>query len=108
MTHRAACNETGNRLGPAHSCLIHQKPLSLIFDRAADFTNHDDRLDVVICLEQFQHVDEFSSLDRGTANADGLDLAQPRNGGLKIVRVHNANCNEEENAIHASALFEGY
>src|SRR5690606_36805698 len=55
----------------------------IFFSRAADFTDHDDRLGFVVGQEHFQHVDELGALDRVAADTDSGGLAEALIRGLE-------------------------
>ncbi|KAG0167828.1 hypothetical protein DFQ30_005582, partial [Apophysomyces sp. BC1015] len=69
----------------AHDRLLHVvlDPVRRIrFVRAADFTNHDDRVRIRIVVEQLHHIDVLKPVDRIAADTDRRRLAQAQRSQL--------------------------
>jgi hypothetical protein len=49
----------------------------VLFGRAADLADHDDRLGGFVGQEQLEHVDELGALDRVAADADAVVWPRP-------------------------------
>src|SRR5690606_26600407 len=73
MTHAAARRGryTGNE---AHNRLLHlgrlQEFRRFLFSRAANLTDHDDRMRIGVAKEHVEAVDEIGAIDRIATNAD--------------------------------------
>src|SRR5580704_8787684 len=89
MTHaptrrrRAPGNEPDHRLLAAALGLVLEKLRGVLFRRAADLADHDDRLGRLIGHEHFQHFDEVGAFDRIAADADRRGLPEAFVRGLK-------------------------
>src|SRR5690606_1215275 len=85
-TTRRGCtagNKARHWLFTATSGFVDQELSRIFFGRAADFTDHDDRLGFIVREEHLKHVDELSALDRIAADTHSGRLTEARIGGLE-------------------------
>src|ERR1700733_6901262 len=76
-------DEADHRLLPPALGFVLEKLRGVLFRRAADFADHDDRLGRLVGQKHFQHFDEVGALDRIAADADGGGLAKTDLRGLE-------------------------
>ena len=79
----ATRDETYNRLPAATFGFVGEELRSVLFGRTADFTDHDDRLGLVVGEEHLEHVDELRALHRVAADTDRCRLAEAFVCGLE-------------------------
>src|ERR1700722_6603184 len=76
-------DKADHRLLAAALGFVLQKLRGVFFRRAADLTDHDDRLGRLVGEKHFQHFDEVGALDRIAADADRGGLAEAFARGLE-------------------------
>src|SRR5262249_41348827 len=75
-------DEADHRLPAAALAFVDEELRGVLFGRAADLADHDDRLGRLVRQEHREHVDELGALDRIAADADRRGLAEPFARGL--------------------------
>src|SRR5665213_2880874 len=70
-------DEADHRLLAAAFGLVLEELRGVFLGRAADLADHHDGWGLVVGEKHFEHRDEFRSLDRIAADADGGGLAEP-------------------------------
>src|SRR4029078_11766748 len=76
-------NEANRGFLAAPFRLVFQELSRVFLRRAADFTDHHDRLGFRVCKKQLKYRNEFGSLHGIAANADRRGLAETLAAGLK-------------------------
>src|SRR5262245_65127331 len=78
----AARDEADHRFPASAPGLVGEELRGVLFRRATDLADHDDRLRRLIREKHLQHVDELGALDGIAADADRRGLAEPLARGL--------------------------